>query len=287
MALLSAVDAVFALLGAFFPMSSLFLMVVVPLTSAIAAFLLPLRYLPLFVLIAFSVCLGSSFWDFQNTIFYIFPSLVIGALFGFFTVKRVPEDCGLFLLSLCECLLFGIALLLIYAIYGISMEEVLLALFHLTKNEYLSHVFPLFCLVYSYAQMAVTYLFMRLFLERLGFEKQPLETPRWVGFAFGGTFLLLGLLTFVYPLVGYFFLGATSYWIVETSIRSLPYARKGIYVLLGLGLFGGLLLFALLFSSCPGDTGLGLIVLPMAVILLCNSLSRPLLEKKSDNKMKS
>ena len=65
MPLLSAVDAVFALLGAFFPMSSLFLMVVVPLTSAIAAFLLPLRYLPLFVLIAFSVCLGSSFWDFQ------------------------------------------------------------------------------------------------------------------------------------------------------------------------------------------------------------------------------
>ena len=102
-----------------------------------------------------------------------------------------------------------------------------------------------------------------------------------------GTFLLLGLLTFVYPLVGYFFLGATSYWIVETSIRSLPYVRKGIYVLLGLGLFGGLLLFALLFSSCPDDTGLGLIVLPMAVILLCNSLSRPLLEKKSDNKMKS
>ena len=286
MAIFAALDAVLALLAAFFPGSTIFLLLLIPASSALIALLCPGQWIPIFVLSAFGVCMASSAWNFQATLFYVLPSLIVGGLYGFLFRKRTPSSYLLFGVSLLQFLLFTLSLYLLKLIYEVDVFSLLLSAVGKAENDYTSHVFPLFCLAYSLAQMVLTDLFLRLIFTRLRVPSEEASLPRWADYAIA---LLFGALTFSLvwfaPTLGYFALGCFLYWSIAIAVTAFPYARAYLYFILGGGALLIIMLFALLYSLCPADTGLALAGLFALPLLVCSFLSDRLMKKAPEHRI--
>ena len=271
MGLLAALDAVMALFGALFPAASLFLLLLIPISSALVALLCPYRYLPVFVLAAFGVSMGVSFWNFQSTLFYLLPSLLIGAVYGVLHRQKFPKTYLIFLVSLAEFGLFYLSVNLMNFLYEIKVQTLLLALFGLTENAYSGDIFLLFCLAYSFAQIALTELVLRFVLKRLGETEEEAKFVPFLSPVMGLGFLLLVLpFAFFLPSLSYFFLGCGFYFMVASLFENEPLTKIWLHLVMGALVFGGVLAFAGFYASCPNNTGLLLCGIPFfGVTLTC------------------
>lgn len=286
MALFSALDAVLSLLSAFFPAATAFLMLAVPLTSAFIAITCPLRALPLFVLSAFGTSLTVSFFDFQTLLFYLLPSLIVGAVYGLFEHLRVPALYHLFLEGIVAMGLFLLTLLVGKGIYGISFYDIFLQIASEEKQAYMSHVFLLFCFSYSLSQSLLTHLFSRLVFSKMK-QEEPVDrlNPFW-SYLFAGI-SLAGLIGFAFFSTGlaYLFLGFFFYWVLVTCVKEMPTQPKWMFFVELVALFVGVLLFAAFFRAMLEDKGLLLVGIPFALFLLINAANGALRAKRTGHKI--
>lgn len=250
------INAVVSLIAAFLPLSSLFLMFVVPLTSAFVAYYCKPVYCPIYIIASAAICLGASAWDIASAIFYAIPGLFIGYLYGILLKYRCTSSLNLFLCSILQLGFFYLSLLLIQLILGIDMENALLSLIGLGEKEGAAIGFPLFAYGFSLAEMALTHLFIHLQIERFGVNESksipflaPLSAIGFAGIAIA--------LAYFYAPISFLAMGASFYWGI-LSIIELVGKRKNIsFLVLGLLEVAGFLLFAALYRSA-GNGGLAL-----------------------------
>jgi hypothetical protein len=87
--IMASIDVVFALFATFFPFGAIFLMLLLPLPSAVAAYYCKNRYIPVYLLASIGLSLIATIWDFQLTLFYAIPAICSGTLYGFLKQKRL------------------------------------------------------------------------------------------------------------------------------------------------------------------------------------------------------
>ena len=90
MALMAAINIIIAELAGLSPIVSIFLILVLPLTSAIVELCCKDRYFPIYALATFGLSLALTFWNIETTIFYVFPSIVTGYIFGLLAKHKIP-----------------------------------------------------------------------------------------------------------------------------------------------------------------------------------------------------
>ena len=73
--IMASIDVVFALFATFFPFGAIFLMLLLPLPSAVAAYYCKNRYIPVYLLASIGLSLIATIWDFQLTLFYAIPAI--------------------------------------------------------------------------------------------------------------------------------------------------------------------------------------------------------------------
>lgn len=286
MALLSGAVALLSLLSGFFPFLTPFLMLVVPLASSLIALTCPLKWLWVFVLTAFLTSLGVAFFDFQTLLFYLLPSLLTGACFGAFWKKRLPALWNLFLNGVASTLMLLATLSLSKALYGVSFYDLLRALLPFGDPKYLSDVFLLFCFAYGLGQTAIVYVFLRMALEKLRIEENDSFRPKWGIYLCAGLSFAIGLgCAFFFVPGSYLCLGFLLFWTVASSVEEMPYRHMAFYLLDALGIFLSILLFALLYSRLPADTGLLLTAFPALFLLLVNGLNASLPPSRTKHKI--
>ena len=286
MAIFAALDAVLAMVAAFLPGSTIFLLLLIPASSALVALLVPGPWIPVFVVSSFGVCMAASAWNFQATLFYVLPSLIVGGLYGFLFRKKAPSSYLLFGVSLLQFLLFTLSLYLLQLMYGVDVFALLLSAVGKAENDYTSHAFPLFCLAYSLAQMVISDLFLRLIFAKLQIKQEEANIPYFADYAIALTFMVLTyVLIWFAPALGYFALCCLLYWTVAIAANSIPYARMYHYFILGGGILLAIFLFAILYSLCPRDTGLSLFGMFTLPILVASFLSDRLMKTSTENRI--
>ena len=282
-ALCAGFDALLCLVSAFLPFSSLLLMLVVPLVSAAVSLFCLKRYIPIYLLTALGVSLGICAFNVLQILFYLIPSLITGAIYGLIWRLRIPSSINLFLSSLLSCCLFFASLALVKALGdGLDMVEVLLTLVGKGKDPYAYKIFPLFAFGYSLAQMALTHLFASYHLERMGISEpdDSAFSPWYFIPAVTLCSLAIGL-AFIHAETAYFLFGLGLYWAVFSWIGLYPKCHPTSIVLLLVCLFGGVLLFAGLYSSFPKPTGLVLLSAPIGLSSVVPFLNRFLTKTKN------
>ena len=278
-ALMAGFDAILCLIGAFLPLSSVFLMLLVPLVSAAVALFCKGRYIPIYVIGAIGVSLALSAWNIMNTVFYLIPGLLVGVAYGFLWKLKMPTSINVFATTLLAFGLFYASIYLMKLLFdGVDMINVLLTFIGRGNDPISRQIFPLFAFCYSLGQIIITHIFVTYELQRMGIE--DIEGGKLVPYypLIGAAFLGLGLgVGFAYVPLAYFFLGLGIYWAACAGMDVYPRIHPITFVFLALTIGGSILAFASLYSKMPQSAGLLLLAVPFSGICLCSAVNRLLL----------
>jgi hypothetical protein len=85
-----ALNAVVATLSTLVPLSSLFVIIFLPLVSVLTVILCEDKYAIIYLVAAIALSLGVTAYDITATLFYIIPAIVVGTLYGFLSKKNFP-----------------------------------------------------------------------------------------------------------------------------------------------------------------------------------------------------
>lgn len=156
-ALMAAISVIFSFLASIVSLAAFFLAIVLPFASVYVTINIKNRYYILYALATFLLSLLVAYNSFEVAIFYVFPSLVIGFIIGYFLKSGTSFMFILFLSTYLQLGLLYFSILLIDFIFQIDFILTLFTLFNL-KSVYLSNPFLGLILLYllSLAQMFIT-----------------------------------------------------------------------------------------------------------------------------------
>lgn len=275
-AMMIGFDALLSLVAALLPFSGLFIMLVAPLIAASVSLFCQKRYIPIYILGAIGICIAVTAWDFMNTLFYMVPAVCTGCFFGFLWKAKFPSSFNLFLTSLLSFSFFLLALWLLRLLFGeVDMVEVLLAMIGRKGDPHARDIFPLFAFGYSLAQTGISHIFLLYQLKKLGVSENGEGKFAFAHPFLGILFLGLSVLfAFFSAKVAYFLLGLGIYWFVCSLVATFMDLRSWTAVGFVSSVFGGILVFALLYAKMPSRTGLVLLAVPLSLVCLFCFLNR-------------
>ncbi len=278
-ALMAGFDAILCLIGAFLPLSAVFLMLLVPLVSSAVALFCKGRFLPIYIFGAIGVSLAFSAWNIMNTLFYLIPGLLVGVTYGLLWKLKMPTIINVFAVTLLSFLLFYASIYLMRLLFdGVDMVNVLLTFIGRGKDPVARQIFPLFAFAYSLAQIIITHIFVTYELQRMGID--GVEGGKFVpyyplvGIVFLGACVGTG---FLYVPLAYFLLGLGIYWTSASAMSFHPRIHPLTVVMLALFAGGSVLVFAGLYDKMPSAGGLLLLSFPFFGVCLSSLANRGLL----------
>lgn len=281
-AICSSLIAVISLIVSFFPISSFLLPLVIPFFACMPPLFCKKYYPYLFLLVALGLSLLAGLYSIFDTIFFIYPSILIGFAFGMCRKKNMPESILLFLLSLIELGLFYVCLYLIKWISNVDIGKTILTLLNQNK-EGAKEILPLLYLTYSFAQIGLTSLFLNFELPKLKLDKKVDDTP-YLGEGLAIILVVVSMIVgFYLPSLGLLLLGLSCYWSIYSLIKVFFCKKWYIYLALGLLFFIGLLLFAYLYQFYVDRYGIiliGLVLTSFPLSSIANEVSK--IKRKSN-----
>ncbi len=153
----AGVVVVVSLLSTFLPLSSLFVVLFLPLVCALTTYFCEDKYLPFYILGSIGVSLICTAFNLTSTIFDVIPAVIIGSLFGFFLKKNIPCSFSILILALLKVGLNYLMLLLLKGIYGIDFIETIIKLFELEEKEIVYQLVPALMFAYALIQIAISF----------------------------------------------------------------------------------------------------------------------------------
>ena len=275
-AFMAGFDALLCLLGALLPLSSILLMLVVPLLSSAVSLFCKNRYIPIYIFGAIGVSLALSAWNIMNTVFYLIPGLLVGVTYGLFWKLKTPATLNIFAVSLLSTLLFYSSIFLLGALFdGVDMINVLLAFIGRGNEPISRQIFPLFAFGYSLAQIVITHIFVVFELGKMGIEEVSEKDHKAHPLVLAIAFLNLSIVfAFLYVPAAYLLLGLGLYWAVVCFLDFYPRLHP-LTIVLFIGLLGGtILLFGGCYKLMPPNTGILLLSAPFALGAILSYLNR-------------
>lgn len=267
--LMCAVDAVMATLSTLVPLSALFVIIFLPLVSALTVIVCEDKYILVYLVAAIALSLGVTAYSIVETLFYIIPATMVGTLYGFLMKKGFPSAYLIFLCALLETGLNYAALPLIKLLSGQDFLLFMETLLGVAENPLTPYLIPGLIFLYSMMEVLLTHFVSLPLLKQFGIETKSLESFSWlyevIAIAMG--ILAIGM-GFAEISLGYCFLIASVFFLVYsilTYVRKLP---AWTYVMLGVVGAAGWVLFACLYRFMPPYSGvllLGIVTISFAI----------------------
>ena len=281
LALMAAVNALFSVLLAFVPLSDLFVVLLLPLASAMVGLLCQKRYLLIYVIAAIGVSLATSAFDMQATFFYVIPAILSGTLYGFLYHTKQPLPYLILYTALLTVGMNYLSILIIQGIYRSDIIAFFLEVLGLTNHPYVHDIIPAFLLTYALAQTALSHFVIQSFYSRFRLEKEANEKLR-ISYPLAGICGVILCLSFmvVSPATSYFFLVLALYFSAFACLLFSERFSWWVYLVLGMMELFSLYGFASLYSLVPNDGGLALLSFFLFSLDTATLLGRLLLLRK-------
>lgn len=195
MGAVAAINVICSVIGTFFPIASIFIMIFLPFFSTIVSLLCKWKYYPIYFFASIGVALGATFWNLQYTIFYLTPSLITGFMFGFCFKKHLSGSYAILFASIAQLAISYALIPLINTIYSVDMIKQFLQILQLDKKETASIMVPSFIYLLSLVQMVFTYIVLNN--ELIKFKKDNWSTNNKY-LNYGGGILSILVIPFVF-----------------------------------------------------------------------------------------
>lgn len=283
--LLTSIVAVFSLLCEFVPFSSLFIVLFLPSVASFAIEYSEKPYSFLFVVASLGISIALTASSFQETLFYIYPAICGGSLYGALRKHGLNVAITIFIASFLSLSLNYLAIPLVKLFYEIDMIDSILKILGLANKANIYWIVPSLIYLYSLLELGISFFFIEFINIRFSYAppKPKIDFVSCFPFLSLGFSSLSLLLSWFYPPLAYLFLLLGFYWMIFASVSSLG-GRFVFYYATMVSLFIiSTFVFALYYKSMPSGTGLLLLNLfPLTLDLPLFFLNRK--KKKLENK---
>jgi len=287
MSIMAAINAIFSLIATFFPLISLVVMIILPLTSAIVFLFCRHRYFIIYAIATIALCLLITIYDMSFTIFYVAPSIITGYLFGILIKHRLHAVWLILLTSIAQAAFSALAIPVINAVFGVDIIGTFKSLLQLQNSVYIDAIIPSFLFFLSLVQMVFSYIVISSEISKFGYEVDDGPIDLLVL-----PLVILGAIIAIIPLS--FFLVGASYLMLSLALYSMVFVifrfiagkRRNMLIIIGISAVVSIFAFAFLFSLLPSPYALllsGILPFVVGVIAICDNV---LLMRASKDKMK-
>ena len=286
MAIMAAINAVFSLLAALVPALSIFLMIVLPLSSAIVFLFCKHKYFPIYAVATILICLLVTIFDMSFTIFYVIPSILTGYLFGLFIKYKLHAVWIILITSIAQGLFTALSIPFIQWIFDVNIIDTFKGLLQVTASVNIDIIVPSFLFYLALTQMVFSYIVIQSEINKFGYEinDRPLNTTLYSLILFG---VIIAIIPFIFllPSGAYLLLSISLYFMFFIVFTHILQKQYKILIAFGISLLAFMFLFAFLYPIVPTPFGLLLVGLLPALIALISLLNNVLFMRRSKDKM--
>lgn len=170
MALMAAINIIIAELAALTPLVSIFVILILPLTSAIVELCCKDRFFLIYALATFGLSLALTFWNIETTIFYVFPSIVTGYIFGLLAKHKIPTVWSIFTATLAQTAITYALIPFIDFLFQVDIILTFKTAFGLKDMFYVDVIIPTFIFGVSLIQVSLSQLIVTQELNKFGMK---------------------------------------------------------------------------------------------------------------------
>lgn len=219
MALMAAINIIVAELAALSAIASLFLILVLPLSSAIIELCCKDRYFPIYSFATFGLALALTFWNIETTIFYVFPSIVTGYIFGLLAKHKIPVVWSIIAATLAQTAVSYALIPLINFIFQVDIILTFKTALGLANNSNVNIIVPTFIFLISLIQVSLSQLIVSQELQKFGIKQVNVPLSDFLVSLLGIVFALLIVPSYFVLLdLAYLFLAISTYFAVYIII---------------------------------------------------------------------
>lgn len=275
MAIMAAINVVFVLLTTLVPFLVFLIIFVLPLTSTMVTLVCKKRYFVIYAISTIALCMITTMWKIDDTIFYVIPSIITGFTFGIMSEKGIPAPWIILSNTILQVGLNFASVPLIQLMFNRNIITDFATVFGVANFTYLDTLALCFIFVISLIQMIFSYMVSKEEIQKLGFSFKPFS-GKHPSFLIGlGTMQILTIIfSFIYTPIACL---ATLISLFFTAVMLVPLLlekKKWIYVSLISLLIVTFFLFGGLYSYIPAPNGILLVntlFIGVAIIVLINN----------------
>lgn len=278
MGVMAALNVLLSALGAYLPITGIFIMILLPFFSAVTAMICKWRYYPIYAIATIGVSICATLWHTEFTIFYLVPSVITGFFFGLCFRLKLNGTYSLLFTSLIQFGLTYLAFPIIQAIYGVNIIDAFLILFQLQDSANAIIIVPSFIYLISLAQMVLSYIILNNEIKK--FTDDQVNQNDWI-IKLIGLFLAVIVIpfAFTYVSIAYLIMFVSLFITISVFIETIFNKNKveiiASSILLSIGFILIFALYSLIKMPCAF-----LLINASNILLLAFSLLYNLRERK-------
>lgn len=286
MSIMSAINVIFVLLCNILPALLFLLVLILPLTSTIVTLYCKKKYYPIYSIVTLGLCFAAAgAFSIFDALIYVFPSLIVGFVFGFSFEKKYPAILIIVAVTIVQ---FGLTYLTYFImtklITNFDIMYGIINLLGLADFKYLNAFLLIFVYMISLIQIVLSYIFIKIEIHKFRIDINLTCQNRFI--LYFTTFLFIGLSVLSY----YFFSNWTMVLVliplpiyVYETLQVLLKRRALNYVLVGAAHLSFIFIFAFLFRYVISPNQLMLIVVLTGLMTIIDFLDNYCFIQESNN----
>ena len=188
MAIMASINVIFALLSFFVPGAVFFLFFLLSLSSSLVAMFCIKKYYIIYFIVTLAITLPINFSD---ALFYVFPALVSGFVFGCCYERKISPITLIILLTIVQMGFSYISIPMIDCLVDRNIVVDMAKIFKLEDNLYLNYIKHIFIFLISLIQQVISYAIIYSQISRIISPKEESKIDQYIRYGFSGICLLM------------------------------------------------------------------------------------------------
>lgn len=257
MAIMAAINVVVSLIAGFSVVASTFLIIILPLTSAIVEISCKEKYFPIYALATIGLSIVTTLWNIDITLFYVVPSIITGFIFGFITRRSIHYTWGIIIAALVQTIISLAFIPLLNFIFQIDFIGNLLKIFKITNQQIGNILIIVALFLIALIQVVLSAAVVSNEIKKF----QNNENQDYIDYKlFNGVGAIVGLLTIPFAFlalpVAYLVALISFYFGVLSVVQTITEKKLPIIVFSGAISIITVFLVAIFYSKLPQYSGL-------------------------------
>ena len=245
MAVMAAINVLLSFMTTFVPFLGVFLIIFLPLTSAIIEISCKDRYFLIYAFATLGLSIVVSLSSFDFTLFYVLPSIVTGYIFGLMQKKNISNYIAIFVAACAQTIISFAFIPLIKLITEHNLIQDFRTIFHLEESTYFSNLLILFFFIIAIVQTLLSFIVINNELRKFKETNIDSSSQKFVcSIMIFASCILILIFKFFYTPISYLCLGFAWYF---TFVEIYFYGKernKHFIILSGIAIFINIILYA-------------------------------------------
>lgn len=258
MGIMTAINLIFIVLATYIPLMMLLLILLLPFASTIVSYFCLKRYYLIYVVASIGLCM---IFNISDTLFYVVPAIISGFFIGVLLERGIHPFWMVLSSTIINAALTYAFIPLINFISKADIVEAFLTIFKLNDFAYRTELVYLFIFFISLIQVALTHFILLTDAKKMGIEINT-RVNSFGPFIAGLEFCVLMSICcgFFYLPLALVFVAMSLYFASFLLIDLMMAKKLAIYIIFGISLFAGMIVFALFYQYISKPNGIILVV---------------------------